>query len=283
MTRAIPIAALAALSCCGAWAQPAAETPAFEVASVKPSPPPDQAAGYVISKADGGPGTRTPTRVEFRNYSLTGIVSRAYDLPFWQVSAPDWMSAAQFDIDAKVVPGATREQYRLMLQRLLAERIGLRVHRGTKEGTLYSLTIAKGGPKLKAHVEAPPPEDRPGPDDPGQPKFDSGGYPILPRGISMGVLNGKGRIRMADTELAPLVKRLADQLGAPVRDDTGLTGKYDIALFWLARPAGAEPEADSGPDLPTAVQEQLGLKLERKKGPVEVLVVDHAEKVPTGN
>ncbi|HMD71276.1 MAG TPA: TIGR03435 family protein, partial [Bryobacteraceae bacterium] len=177
----------------------------------------------------------------------------------------------------------TKEQYRLMLQRLLAGRFGLRVHRGTKEGTLYSLTIAKSGPKLKAHVEAPPPEDRHGPDDPGQPKFDSGGYPILPRGISMGVLNGKGRMQMSDTELAPLVLRLANQLGAAVRDDTGLTGKYDIALYWSARPPSAEPEVDSGPDLLTAVQEQLGLKLERKKGPVEILVIDHAEKTPIGN
>lgn len=283
MTRTVPIAALAALLCGGAWPQPAAETPAFEAASVKPSRPPDPTAGYVVSKADGGPGSQDPTRVEFRNYPLTGLVSRAYDLPSWQISAPDWMSAAQFDIDAKVVPGATREQCRLMLQRLLAERFGLRVHRGTKEGTLYSLTIAKGGPKLKAHVEAPPPEDRPGPGDPGQPKFDSGGYPILPRGIGMGVLNGKGRMQMTDTELAPLVQRLANQLDAPVRDDTGLKGKYDIALYWSARPPSAEPEADSGPDLPTAVQEQLGLRLERKKGPVEVLVVNHAEKVPTRN
>ncbi len=275
--------AIGALLCCGAWAQPAADAPAFEVAPVMPSPPPDLSAGYVISKAGGGPGSQNPARVEFRNYSLTGLVSRAYDLPLWQISPPDWMDAAQFDIDAKVASGAAKEQYRLMLKRLLAERFGLRVHRGTKEGTLYSMTIAKGGPKLKAHVEAPEAEDRHGLDAPGQPKIDSGGYPILPRGIGMGVLNGKGRIQMFDTELAPLVTRLADQLGAPVRDATGLAGRYDISLYWSARPPGVDAEADSGPELPMAVQEQLGLKLERKKGPVEVLVADHAEKIPTGN
>ena len=74
MKRAITVAALAALSCWGAWAQPAAETPAFEVASVKPSPPPDPNTGYVVSKRSGGPGTQDPTRAEYRNYSLEGLV-----------------------------------------------------------------------------------------------------------------------------------------------------------------------------------------------------------------
>jgi uncharacterized protein (TIGR03435 family) len=283
MKRAIPVAALAALACCGAGAQQAADSPAFEVASVKPSPPPDPSAGYVISKMDGGPGTKNPTRVEFRNYPLSGLISRAYDLSFWQLSAPDWMNMAQFDIDAKVPPGATREQYRLMLQRLLAERFGMRVHRDTKEGTLYSLTVARGGPKLHPHVEATGPEGNAGPDNSGRVRTDSGGYPLLPRGIGVGVMNGKGRFQEAGVDLARVVSVLSTQLGAPVRDSTGLTGKYDIALYWTARPPNAEPDADAGPDLVTAVQEQLGLKLERKKGPVEILVVDHAEKVPTGN
>jgi uncharacterized protein (TIGR03435 family) len=283
MTRTVPLAALAALLCRGACAQTQAETPKFEVASVKPSPPPDPSTGYVISKADGGPGTKNPTRVEYRNYSLAGLVSRAYDLSFWQLSAPDWMNMAQYDIDAKVPPGATREQFRLMLQNLLGERFKLRVHRDTKEGTLYSLTVARGGPKLKPHVEAPEPEGSPGPDNSGRVRTDSGGYPLLPRGIGVGVMNGKGRFQEAGADLARVVSVLSTQLGAPVKDSTGLEGKYDIALYWTARPPNAEPDADTGPDLLAAVQEQLGLKLERKKGPVEILVIDHAEKVPTGN
>jgi uncharacterized protein (TIGR03435 family) len=97
------------------------------------------------------------------------------------------------------------------------------------------------------------------------------------------MINGMGRLRLANADLAQLVTRLAAQLGEPVKDDTGLEGKYDIALFWSERPPGAEMDADAGPDLVAALQEQLGLKLERKKGPVEILVIDHAEKVPTGN
>jgi uncharacterized protein (TIGR03435 family) len=283
MKRAITVAALAALSCWGAWAQPAAETPAFEVASVKPSPPPDPNTGYVVSKRSGGPGTQDPTRAEYRNYSLEGLVERAYDLSPRQISGPDWMKLENFDIDAKVPPGTTVQQFRLMLQNLLAARFKLSVHRDTKEGSLYSLTVARSGLKLKPHAEAPPPEGGSVPDDPGRPKFDSRGYPVLPPGIGFGMINGMGRLRLANADLAQLVTRLAAQLGEPVKDDTGLEGKYDIALFWSERPPGAEMDADAGPDLVAALQEQLGLKLERKKGPVEILVIDHAEKVPTGN
>jgi uncharacterized protein (TIGR03435 family) len=266
MTRAI---ALAALFCCGAWAQPAADAPAFEAASVKPSPPPDLSVGYVISRRAGGPGTGDPTRIDYRNMPLASLVSLAYNLSPSQISGPDWMNLENFDIAAKVPAGATEEQFRLMFQRLLAERFKLQVHREIKEFPRYSLTVARNGPKLKPHVEAPPPEAQ--------------GYPILPPGIGFGMINGMGRIRMNGTDLAPLVKRLAAQLEAPVADDTGLKGKYDIMLTWSERPPGAEADGGAGPGLIAAVEEQLGLKLEKKKGPVEILVIDHAGKVPTGN
>jgi uncharacterized protein (TIGR03435 family) len=173
-----------------------------------------------------------------------------------------------------------------MLQRLLAERFKLRVHRETRELPLYSLTVGRNGPKLRPHVEAPPAAeaDKPLPDVQGRIKSDADGYPILPKGKPIMVMsNERARYQWVDTDLAPLVELLADKLGGPVRDDTGLQGKYDIALFWSMRPLSAQPDADTGPNLFVAVQEQLGLKLEKKKGPVEVVVVDHAEKVPTGN
>lgn len=284
MTRTIPFGALAALLCGGAWAQPAAETPAFEVASVKPSPPLSRATDFE-TRAHGGPGTEDPTRIDLHNYSLLGLVLRAYHLPFWQLSAPDWMMTAQYDVDAKIPPGATEEQFELMLQRLLAERFKLRVHRETRELPLYSLTVARNGPKLKPHVETPPAgADKPLPDVLGRIKSDADGYPILPKGKAIKVMsNDRARYQWVDTDLAPLVELLADKLGGPVRDDTGLQGKYDIALFWSMRPLSAQPDAETGPNLLAAVQEQLGLKLEKAKGPVEMVVVDHAEKVPTGN
>ena len=284
MTRTIPIAALAALSCCGAWAQPAAETPAFEVASVKPSPPLSRATDFE-TRTHGGPGTEDPTRIDFHNYSLLGLVLRAYHLPFWQLSAPDWTMMEHYDVEAKIPPGATEEQFRLMLQRLLAERFKLRVHRETKELPLYSLTVGRNGPKLHPHVEAPPAgADKPLPDVLGRIKSDADGYPILPKGKTIMVMsNNRARYQWVNTDLAPLVELLADKLGGPVRNDTGLQGKYDIGLFWSMRPLSAQPDADTGPNLFAAVQEQLGLKLEKAKGPVEMVIVDHAEKVPSPN
>jgi len=285
MRRTAPIAALAALASVGAWAQPAAGPLAFEAASVKPSPPPDPSTQYVVSGVYGGPGTGDPARVEYRHLDLLNLLGRAYNLPPQQLAAPDWMSRETFEIAAKVPPGSTVEQVRLMLQNLLVERFKLQVHRETKEMTSYSLTVAKGGPKLNPHADAPPPAGAaiPRRDEPVRARFDAKGYPILPPGIGFGELNGKARAQLNNSDLAGLVRRLSRQLDAPVRDATGLDGKYDIALFWSTRPPGAEPDGDAGPDLYAALQEQLGLKLERKKGPVEILVIDRAQRAPTGN
>jgi uncharacterized protein (TIGR03435 family) len=251
--------------------------PAFEVASVKPSPPPGPSAGFA-TRADGGPGTPDPTRIDYRNLPLSSLIGQAYGLDHWQLSAPEWMAVEKYDIAAKVPPGATEEQFRLMLQRLLAERFKLRVHRGKQEMPMYSLTAARSGPRLKSHAGAPPVVDT---DGPKRPSRDSNGYPILPLPNGMMTMGGKSRLQTDDAPLAQLARYLSSYLGAPVRDDTGLEGKYDIGLFWVSRDSGWE--TDSGPDLFAALQEQLGLKLEKKKGPVEILAIDHAEKVPTGN
>lgn len=112
---------------------------------------------------------------------------------------------------------------------------------------------------------------------------DSGGYPILPPNTSVAMSNGKARAQLDGVDLARLVDLVSSQLGAPVKDATGLAGTYDIALFWSIWPPSADPAGSGGPGLPEALEEQLGLKLERRKGPGEVLVVDHAEEVPTAN
>jgi len=241
--------------------------------------------GYLFVRMGGGPGTGDPTRIDYRNCSLTSIVGRAYKFSHWQITAQDWMGMASFDIAAKVPPGATEEQFRLMLQNLLAERFKLQVHRETKEMALYSLSVARNGPKLKPHVEAAPPagagESRP--EENRRLKADSNGYPILSGGTSMAVMNDKARLQFDNTDMAALADQFSGTLGTPVIDDTRLEGKYDIALFWTTPLPSARVDADASPDLFAAVQEQLGLKLERKKGPVEILVIDRAQRVPTGN
>ena len=284
--RTIPLAALAALAGCGAWAQPAGDSPAFEVASVKLSPPPERGQ-FPLAGMRGGPGSKDPTRIEYRRVSIDVLVARAYDVKQWQLFGPDWTRRGQYDIVATLPPETTRERFQAMLRNLLAERFKLQVHRETRDLTGYSLTVAKSGPKLKPHVDAPPTveEDQPLANVPPMPKIGADGYPILRNGLSMASVDGKSRKRWDNADVGELVETLSSYLRAPVSDDTGLAGKYDIDLYWVS-PAPAPPpdaDADPGPDLFVAVNRQLGLKLEKKKAPAEVLVIDHVEQFPTGN
>jgi uncharacterized protein (TIGR03435 family) len=284
MKRTILLGALCVLRSVTSWAYAADDPPAFEVASVKLSVLPESTKGFFRVKMDGGPGTSDPTRIDYQNVSMINLITRAYDLNHWQVSGPDWMGLAMYDITARVPAGATREQFRQMLRKLLAKRFNLQVHRDTKELPIYTLTVGKSGSRLKPHTPAPPPDyhDKAEPDAPGPIKTDVDGYPILSRGMSMASTNDRARMQIFDKDLECLVDQLSGQLGAPVTDETGLTGTYDIALYWSSRSPNAT-DADNQPDLIAAVQQQLGLKLERKKGPSEMLVIDHVEKEPTGN
>jgi uncharacterized protein (TIGR03435 family) len=279
MTRTILLGALCAVA---SWARPADDPPTFEVASVKLSVRPEGRNAITTVRMDGGPGTQDPTRIDYQNVSMNSLITRAYDLNHWQVSGPDWMYMPLYDITARVPAGATKQQFQLMLQNLLVERFSLQVHRETKELPIYSLTVGKNGSKLKPHVEVPPPPDsadKPAPEGSGRPKLGAGGYPILSGGTTMAIMSGRARVQMVDKDLAWLAGQLSVQLGGPVSDETGLTGKYDIALYWSSR----QTDADNEPDLIAAVQQQLGLKLEKKKGPTEMLMIDHVDKEPTGN
>lgn len=110
MTRTILIAALPVLACCSSWAQPAGDSPTFEVASVKPSPPPEGGpVGFFRVSAGGGPGTKDPTRIDYRNMSMGNLVVRAYGIKHFQLSGPDWITSEMYDIVAKVPLGATKE------------------------------------------------------------------------------------------------------------------------------------------------------------------------------
>jgi uncharacterized protein (TIGR03435 family) len=238
--------------------------------------------------------------------NLPNLVTMAYDIPHYRLTAADWMNDAKFDLVAKIPPGTTKEQLRLMEQNLLAERFKLTVHHETKEMQMYELTVGKGGPKLKESVEEPePPAPKadasgPAPPPPGPPKFTMGadGFPAM-TGNGMIMMNGRARRQQTKETMDHFVQFVSGQLGRPVTDATGLKGKYDFVLTWasegMAMPgragtaassdagAGASaPEAEPLPTLMQAVQ-QLGLKLESKKGPVDILVIDHAEKVPIEN
>jgi uncharacterized protein (TIGR03435 family) len=266
-----------------AYSQTADHQPAFEVVSIRPAPPPDPGGGFMGGR--GGPGTDDPGLFTCVNWSLANLVTLAYAIFDFQLSAPGWMQDQKFNVSAKVPMGATKEQFKLMMQNMLAERFKLAVHFEKKEMQRYELVIAKGGPKLKESTIAPPPkedgaEPKP-PEKPAAPKsfMAKDGYPAVDgEGNAMGY--GRARVVYLRRTMEVLVTYLSAQLHHPVVDLTGLTGKYDIALFWDMRDA-SEPEA--GPTLEAALQSQLGLKLEQKKGPVDIVVVDHAEKIPTEN
>ncbi len=193
------------------------------------------------------------------------------------------MPATRFNISAKVPEGASREQFRIMLRNLMTERFKLESHRETKEVQVYDLVVAKNGPKMKESTGPLGADERPGRLT--ERKLDADGFVILPPGrVPMSLIyGGRASSRHAEETMAEFALSLSTELGRQITDATGLKGKYDFTLNHILENTGP-PDADqTGPNIFRALQEQLGLKLEPKKGTVEVLVVDHIEKIPTDN
>lgn len=280
----------------------------YEVASVKVS---KQASGNGIFRM----GMRyTDDGVSIENFPLMMIFQNAYGVGKDRISgAQDWMNSEKYDIEAKIDPARVEEFKKLtpeemkaarqhMLQVLLADRFKLTLHRETKDLLIYNLVVGKNGSKLQETK----PDDKPA--DPKDslatnlaaakggasgPSSASGGGSSAGGGKSV-VLSGAGggpsisfargatrSMNARGVKIEDLVATLANVCGRPVFDKTGLTGKYDYKLEYAPEDAQADPDA-SAPSIFTAVQEQLGLKLESAKGPVEIFVIDHAEK-PSGN
>jgi uncharacterized protein (TIGR03435 family) len=286
MWRAIIGSSIFVLVSGGVFGQASESNLTFEVASVKPSGP------QSVRGSDGGPGTHDPERFTFNRADLRDLIFDAYlttrvDDYQQQISGPGWIDTEEYDIAVKIPPGTTEQQFQRMLQNLLAERFKVVVHHDTKVLPVYELVVVKGGAKLKESVDTP---DAVAPSD-GRPAMDQEGFPVLPAGRP-GIVN-----RFGPGQLSHWIARqqsiaaLADALSSPnaagrrVVDKTGLTGKYDFTLYYEMRFAGEPPAAHDkpAPILLDAVQQQLGLKLVEGKAPFDVVVVDHAEKVPTGN
>jgi uncharacterized protein (TIGR03435 family) len=279
----------------------------FEVATVKAAAP--MGGGRVMIGVQGGPGSRDPGRITYSAMPLKFLLQNAYGVKGYQISGPAWLDTERYDITAKVPEGATKEQVSVMLQNLIVERFGLKFHKETKEFPLYELSAAKNGPKLKPAAAAPADAPEP-PPVAGPPPMGKDGFPVLPTGRpTMLIMMRPGpRLQMRATmqPVKQLADFLGDQLHIPVIDKTGITGNYDFTLDFAPEPgqgpmglppppppppggndgavkAGDTNDQADAPTLLTAIQEQLGLKLDKKKGPLEVLVVDHIEKTPTEN
>ena len=213
-----------------------------------------------------------------------GLLIRAYKRDTYQISGPSWLDSEAYDIAVSIPAGTTKEQYRQMLQNLLIERFHMVLHHESRDLPSYELLVAKRGPKLKETtvVETAKPSSESGPL-----KTDENGFPILDRPtVAMRMTSGpKGpsaHLTAKAQPLSVLASMLSGQMHAPVDDKTALAGKYDFTLEFV--PEGFAPSSDdSGAPLMAAIQEQLGLKLEAKKVPTDVLVIDKADKVPTAN
>ena len=229
----------------------ALQAQSFEVATVKVSPP------LIGEKIFINLGRVTNGTLTFSNASLSDCLRYAYDLTSdQQLVGPDWIKSKEFryEIVAKAAPPLTREQASKMLRPLLIERFKLESHWNPREMTYYELSVGKNGSKLQPEKER------------------AVTYPE----------NGLMQINQPHLSMLMLATLLSRfELRVPVVDQTGIQGNHDVKLEWL--PATARPDAPDGPSIFTAVKEQLGLQLAAKKGLVQVLVIDHAEKTPIDN
>jgi len=272
----------------------------FEVASVKVSPPIQQGDRVFFGPPRGGPGTPDPGQITWTYATLKRLLMLAYDVKPYQVSGPAWLDTERYDIAAKVPAGASKEQVSVMWQSLLAERFGVALHHESKDFQVEELVIGKGGHKLKESAEGSLPAT---PD--GRPQMDKG--VLISAGfVSMIMMtpNGPHARTMAKAQtLSPLTQMLGNQINRPVLDKTGLAGKYDFELEFTpdmrgmpspppppgqmgpgpAAAAPADNASDPGPNLASAVQQQLGLRLVASKAKLDVLVIDKAAKTPTEN
>jgi uncharacterized protein (TIGR03435 family) len=275
--------AFVVIFCVSAFGQSVAG-PVFEAVSVKASDPKYGDQGFPVR---GGPGSTDPNLVVYTNISLRTMLYYAYGVAGNQIAGPAWLGSGRFDVSATTAPGTSKEQFAIMFQNMLAERFHLVVHRESKEVQGYDLVTLKGGPKLKpasdedAIAVGQPQSGAPlsnAHDAKGYPQLDRPGmiYPFLPGS------NGHAMHLIARAQnLSNLTRILSGIFGHPIVDKTDLAGLYDFTLEFAM---GTVDVADVyAPEIPAALQEQLGLRLEPAKISVGTLVVDSADKVPTEN
>ena len=228
----------------------------FDAATVKPN---NSGTGSSSTQSTNG-------LLRITNQTLLRMIQYAYNVRDFQISGgPAWVRSDRYDVTAKPDGSVRDQQMKEMLQALLAERFQLQFHRQTQEGPIYALLIGKNGPKLQ-----PAPES------------DNSGISSNSNAIKT-ILKGN------HATMEELAASLGNRVGRPVIDKTGMSGKFDFELSWVAdltvHTGATDPGIPdvSGPSIFTALQEQLGLQLVPKKVPVEFIIVDHVERTPAEN
>jgi len=280
-----------ALICPNLRAQTPPASPRFEVASVKLAANDEKGIGGIpmmreMVRNGRSPGMipmTDPGRVRLDNWALLDLIAAAYTVRPARVSGPAWLSDRGFDIEAKVPEGTPREQLNVMLQALLEERFGLKVHRDTQTSQGFVLAVGKNGSKLKPAEPPPTPTPELTREEQKAKTLQQGQASLAAMrkrvqenrdsGTPLGEYNFASWPSITTDELASLLVRFAE---APVVDETGLTGKYSVFVeTWKNTevPGGTVFDA----------VEKLGLKLEPRKVTVETVVVDQVSKTPTAN
>jgi uncharacterized protein (TIGR03435 family) len=228
----------------------------FELASVKRVP-------MVAEGQTTGPESIVvhPGSLAMRNVRLRSCIKWAYDLKEYQVSGPSWLGSpgwlgrdvARYEIVAKAAENTPVPELRAMLRTLLAERFGFSAHQETREAPAYILSVGKIGPRLRA-------------------SDDQGGEKKL--------ASDRSAVTFQSTTIAEFAEWISGPLGAPVLDETNFSGRFD---FKVDAARFSREKEDQQYVIVNAIQDQLGLKLERRKSPIEMLVVDRLEQVPTEN
>jgi|SRR5579862_7365117 len=228
-------------------AQPNGVVPEFDVASVKAN----------HSGNDKGVMQMSKGSLTIVNAPLTRIMGAAFGIGeeriAYLLAGPGWMGVERYDVNAKFPASTSADQARLMLQALLKQRFGMRFHREMKEVPAYALVVAKNG--LKARVAA--------------------------EGSARGFSRGAGHLESSAATVAELADKLSRQSDRPVVDKTAVQGSYEFTITW--NPDELQNDGTLEASLFTAIEEQLGLKLEARKEPMEVVVVDSVNKIPSEN
>jgi uncharacterized protein (TIGR03435 family) len=291
----------------------------FEVASVRVATAAARGAGGGGSRMTGGPGTSDPEHLRYTQVPMMEILPRAFQMQLDQIEGPDWVTNGdapeRFDLTANIRPGATKEQVDVMLQNLLKERFHLTYHLETKDIDVYELVAARGGPKLQ---DAEIPAELPGAPngslsatagEDGFPKL-APGWPMVTGLAGNGgqffmrvnapgafvLVNPRAVMTMANWGLVRFSFRMVtvEQLMgalqtinglAHVMDRTGLTGEYDVKLGF-SQGGGVKTNGEASepaPDIFTALEKQLGLRLQRAKASLDVMVIDSIDQRPKEN
>ncbi len=274
-----------ALSLLPASGQVQVAAPEFDVASVKPADPPDPdplafIPASVAAKMgfEGGPGTNDPGRIRYLGLSLQTLLARAWNMNPDQISGPPWLGSERYTIEAILPQGTDAEQLRLMLQTLLIERFRISLHREVRQTRVYRLKVAKNGPRLMPPGTEPLYQN----DDERKEALRSQAMDSLEKmkaDLKAGrPLNNRGW-GLPRATMKRFTEMLSGNLDRPVLDMTRLEGEYRFRLEWSTEAALQNDSA--GVSIFTAVQDQLGLNLEAGNEPIEFLVIDKAEKMPT--